>query len=484
MKAQNGYFVLIVSSLCTAAAAAPNAATQPEKPKQPRVVKLTLSPAPESQPALRHTLLPNHLDQVPGNAVQQMYMAAQTAGELSKGDDSDKLYGQLIDWLDLPLRQRPTDEIRAVLDKARTALHYAKLAAEREYAWWDIPTRTEAFAAMLPYMRPYRMIERLLALRIGLALSETRFDDALADLKTGFALARWTTGPTLIQDLVAASNLTVMTKALEAWIDRADSANLYWALANLPKPLISARDAFEFERFALVSNLPPLATIKTTVFSPTQADDLVRQIVDMKNEYNLEKNDPASPWRSFESAQAYLKEQHSAARQALIAKAYAREKVEAMPPVQAVLLERFITFEFWRDELFKLLSLPYWQSAGKIRVWAKQFDAYVQEEPGRASPFLELIPSIASAHFKLHDADRNVAALQVLEAIRMHMARTQAHLPRSLDEIQVVPLPHDPITGKPFVYQRTETGASLILPTPDPEWPDRETRYELTVRRP
>ncbi len=83
-----------------------------------------------------------------------------------------------------------------MLGESRLALRYAELAARCEYAHWDIPMRTEGYSAVLPTFKPYRMLARLLALRVGQALGENHYDQALADLRTGLALARWCAGPT------------------------------------------------------------------------------------------------------------------------------------------------------------------------------------------------------------------------------------------------------------------------------------------------
>ena len=48
--------------------------------------------------------------------------------------------------------------------------------------------------------------------------------------------------------------------------------------------------------------------------------------------------------------------------------------------------------------------------------------------------------------------DRRVAALRVVEAIRMHAATHGGSLPESLDKITEVPVPFDPVTGQPFGY--------------------------------
>ena len=48
--------------------------------------------------------------------------------------------------------------------------------------------------------------------------------------------------------------------------------------------------------------------------------------------------------------------------------------------------------------------------------------------------------------------DRKVAMLRVVEALRLHAGST-GRLPDSLDQVKVVPIPIDPLSGKVFEYE-------------------------------
>jgi hypothetical protein len=48
--------------------------------------------------------------------------------------------------------------------------------------------------------------------------------------------------------------------------------------------------------------------------------------------------------------------------------------------------------------------------------------------------------------------DRRLAALQTIEAIRLHAARNAGKLPNRLVDIKAVPVPVDPMTGQLFDY--------------------------------
>ena len=48
----------------------------------------------------------------------------------------------------------------------------------------------------------------------------------------------------------------------------------------------------------------------------------------------------------------------------------------------------------------------------------------------------------------------------------MHAAAKDGSLPESLDEIKLVPIPLDPVTGKPFSYTKAGETATLSGPPP------------------
>jgi hypothetical protein len=81
--------------------------------------------------------------------------------------------------------------------------------------------------------------------------------------------------------------------------------------------------------------------------------------------------------------------------------------------------------------------------------------------------------------------DRKLAALRCLEAIRLYAAGHGGKLPPTLDDIKDVPVPSDPVAGKPFRYRVAGGKATLYGPAPD-KYPAHEgtvVHYELTLTR-
>ena len=78
--------------------------------------------------------------------------------------------------------------------------------------------------------------------------------------------------------------------------------------------------------------------------------------------------------------------------------------------------------------------------------------------------------------------DRHVAALQCLEALRLHAGTHNGKFPNELSNVTEVNVPNDPVTGEPFLYSRT--GSKAVLQGPAPKGADAEEgiRYELNLK--
>ena len=94
----------------------------------------------------------------------------------------------------------------------------------------------------------------------------------------------------------------------------------------------------------------------------------------------------------------------------------------------------------------------------------------------------ELQPSIMNCLDAQMRLDRRVAALRVVEAIRLYAASHDGKLPEELNQVTEVPVPEDPATGKPFEYRRD--GAASVLALPDAGMKGRPIPpYRITIRK-
>ncbi len=481
-----------------------------------RVMKLTIGPAGSPDPALKYLLMPDYLEQTPGNAAQMYYMAAQRA-EVLKG--SYEVYNKIADWLEVPVEQLPREEVEQTLEQVKDALRCVELASRYEWCQWDCAVRSEGFSALLPSLLPHRCLAKALALRARLALADGRYEDALRDLQTGFAMARHIgCGPTLIHGLVGAALGAYMAQQVEDWAATPGSPNLYWALADLPRPFIDTHRMFQIERVALFFEIPELQSLRTTVLTPQQLDTLAEKVASVTTVLDQKEGPPVQvPWRQ----EAVIAQLYPWAKQYLLSQGYAPDQVEAMPALQVVLIQSFDRYLRIRDEMFKWFGFPYWQARdGLARIESKishmhALDLYrhlserqltppglprrpIHEELARAErelerilerrdkvnadvgyPFIDVLPSLGRARFLFARVDRDAAALQCIEAIRIYAAGHDGRLPASLEEIEETPAPYDPVTGKPFIYECSGDRATILAPAPPGQ---NGVRYELTMR--
>ena len=134
-----------------------------------------------------------------------------------------------------------------------------------------------------------------------LEVAEGRIDSAIHWLQTGLALARHVgqNSSTIIQSLVAASNTMLMAVPLEDLIQAPGAPNLYWALANLPRPFLDISTALDGEKTLLEKEFPQLKRLETMPWSIEQArafsDDLQRKMAMLTGEWSRSSSPPPDP---------------------------------------------------------------------------------------------------------------------------------------------------------------------------------------------
>jgi hypothetical protein len=164
------------------------------------------------------------------------------------------------------------------------------------------------------------------------------------------------------------------------------------------------------------------------------------------------------------------------AKQAMIARGVPAETADAMPAAQVVYLDIVRSFEEARDARFEWLYVPYCEGVDRLKI---DEAAVAGAEEVAALPVKLLMPAVSAAHHAKARIDREFALLRVVEALRLHGVTSGAHLPEKLTDVTIVPLPDDPVTGKPFVY-RLEEATGIIELTP---MIGRPTRWEIIMER-
>jgi len=126
-----------------------------------------------------------------------------------------------------------------------------------------------------------------------------------------------------------------------------------------------------------------------------------------------------------------------------------REKVESMPVGQAVAIHTARSVTHAYHEVLKNSLLPNDEAMRRLPVVMKQLqqdvvrpDALLSGRAGLpiASILLPAVQNVMQAEVR---ATRNIAALQAIEAIRMHAAANDGKLPQKLADVTIVPVPAD-----------------------------------------
>ena len=383
---------------------------------------------------------------------------------------NQELWEKIQKWIETPLNEFPKEEAGKVLQGSQ--FKFLDQAARCEYCDWQLPLRDEPFyEILLPELQQTRSFGRMLAAKARLQIAEGQLDEAAHTLQTGYALARHVgEGQTLINALVGIAITGIMSKQVETFIEQPGAPNLYWALTNLPDPLVDMRPGLEAEWAMIYLSYPELRNLKAKDDSPEQWRDRLNNM--MGKLLSFSGGPPSIP--SELATTALSLKGYPLARQGLIEQGYKPEEVEAMPVPKVILLYTMRTYEELRDDIFKWFAVPYPQALGGMEKAEAGLKDGLRRE---VIPFAGiLLPALQAAHRADARGRRTIAVLRVIEAIRLYGAAHDANLPEKLSDIAEVPVPNDPMTGNPFIYRRS--GTTAILESPGGK--QYGLRYELT----
>ncbi len=450
-------------------------------------VRLTLHPAAPPAPALRFHLLPQLHELTPGNAAERY---RQAIAAMKKRSDATGAAGDVEDWLELPAGELPRATARELIESYRDVYRLADQAARSEYCDWGITERVRkmGITVLLGDVQDMRPLGRLLALRARLDALEGRTDRAVRGLQTSFAAARHVAdNPTLICSLVGIAITATTARELEVLLAQEKAPNLYWALTDLPRPFIDLRKGMEGERLFLYATFPGLLEAATRPdappLGPEQIKPGIRVLVD---EFDFGKDYPTRA-----AASLLIRARHKAAKEALVAAGFPRERVEKMPHMEVALLHSAQQYDRLLDEALKWQTFPYPQAREGLKeadrlLGAARVRLLPPASTGPALPLAGLfVPRVQVVVAAQARTDRRLAALRCVEAVRLYMAAHGGKLPPTLAAVREVPVPDDPYLGKPFVYRVRDGIATLEGPPPAGEKAtDRNTlRYELTAEK-
>ena len=333
-------------------------------------------------------------------------------------------------------------------------------ASRCEYCDWQLPLEEGFFAMLIPEAQQMRSFARILAAKARLEIAEGQYDEAVETLQMGYALGRHVAdGETIVHGLVGIAISGIMSRQVLDLIRQPDAPNLYWALTMLPRPLISVKPGIEAEMNSVYLTFPELRDLDDATRSPEHWRESLLRVWQKLAKLSNGPGDMVRP----ELLTMLTIKGYPVAKQALIQQGRSPEEVEAMPVSQVVLLYTRQIYEELRDDIFKWFYVPYWEAReGKDR--AEDRVQRVAREHREIVPLATmLLPAVGAFQQAVARCDREIAVLRTIEALRIYAAAHDGRLPEKLSDL-TVPVPVDPLTGKPFVYQLRDDAAVITGP--------------------
>jgi hypothetical protein len=433
------------------------------------VVRLNVRAMPAPRPALRYQLLPEFRELTPGNAAQNWLKCFAEQRNFFFGREAVAKRAQ---YRVMPLAELPAKDLR---DYGGNALRQADWAARMDALDWEATQRVQddGLDLAVPEAAPLRLLGTALQVRFRGQVAGRHFDDAICTAKTMFALARHLgEHPAQAANLVGLSVAHMTLDTLEEMVQQPGCPNLYWALTDLPCPLVGLRKGAQGERAQVDAELRPIRD--DVAMTDAQMDQVIGRLSGAMGVIRVQAGQPPRSLRAALEARAKDADKLHAARGRLVESGCAKDRVKTFPPAQVILLDEKREYETRRDGRLKLLALAPWQ-----------IDALPAGEGAEGDGLLaDLLPHAEELRRAQARLERRIGLLRHVEALRLYAAGHDGGLPAKLADAGV-PLPDDPFTGKPFDYKTDGATARLHSGPPRGEEhnPRYNVRYEVTVRK-
>ncbi len=426
-------------------------------------MRLEVSPMAAPRPLLKYRLLPEVRELTPGNPVQWYLrcFAEQRFFFFSPEGNRERAR-----YLSMPLAKL---RVQGPATYGGSALLQADWAARLSAPDWEVVHRldSEGLDFRQPELEPLRILGAALHARLRIQVARGDFDAAVGTLKTMFALARHLGDcPTSEADLTGIAIAEMASKGIEEMIQQPGCPNLYWALADLPSPLVGLRSGFQGDRVRVDAALTSIRDDRT--MTEEEIEEVVSGISGRLDFAREQEGQPPLGLRRELMTRIGDAKRVGRARARLLERAEGKSfqdqvaalRYVAFPPAQIILLDEKQAFEVRRDELLTRLSLS---------------PTSVEKPVDVDLLFDGLLPRVIPARHQQLRVEQCIAMLRHVEAIRLH-----GKLPQSLEEI-AVPLPSDPFTGKPFAFA-VRDGVAVLSPPKGESKSAPDRRYTIVFK--
>jgi hypothetical protein len=466
-------------------------------PKDGRVtIPLDLSPAAAPKPASKYYLYPEYRDLQPGDKLSGFLKCFMEQDTFFNKENTDKRQK----WLETPLTDLPADvrEQAGIKDGIAYDPPYARLMTFMDQAarynrvewneWFNL--RHDGVYLLIAELQKLRALADVLRLRLRGEVKNREFDRAVVTVKSMMGLADFCrTNPTLIGGLVGTAIAQVVVNGVEEMIQQPGCPNLYWSLSDLPAPLVPLRNGLGGERMFLSAQFTGLMTADRPL-TDLELDKHLKQVeAIVRLESGASTLGPSGVFDALKeqvlqnprlryTAWSLDANRVKAARGRLVEYGgFKPSAVETFSPLQVVVTDDLVQFEVLRDELMKWFNLPYPEFRG-----ADEVEKTIPARRGDLVLGPVLLPAVSNVKRAEARLDQRVAFLRVVEAVRLFARENGGKLPTSLADIKL-PLPADPVSGKPFDYAVKDGVATLSGTNASPGRAETNRVYEIRLRK-
>jgi hypothetical protein len=163
-------------------------------------------------------------------------------------------------------------------------------------------------------------------------------------------------------------------------------------------------------------------------------------------------------------------------RRRLVEYGLPEERLTWFPADQVILLDEKRELEVRFDDETKTINFLFWQ-----------LEALNAQSKSKKPPALfadALMPALRTVRIAQQRIDQRIALLRHIEALLLHAAEHDGTMPTKLSDISV-PVPVDPVTGKPFRYEVIANTAHLrgTPPAGQEKTPRFNIHYEVVLQK-
>jgi len=442
------------------------------------VVRLVVEPAGAPQPAYRYQVFPDARELTTGNAAQ-LYLKCFM--EQRPFYFSPVGIAERNQYLRIPLSELAAKKRNGYGGRS---LEEADRAARMSSIDWQsmAPIHEGVFEGPPAELGSLQTLALALRVRLRVELANQHIEAALRTAGTLFALAQHLGEyPASLGSEVGIWMGHLTLDALEEMVQQPGCPNLYWALSELPSPLVRLKRGVQGDRARLALIMRPIR--EDSLMTDAELEACVGKLSGMIG-FLREQNGEA-PWslRAQLSARMSAPSELAETRQRLIDSGSQPDLVQKLPPLQVILIDEKHRFEIEQDERITLINLPLSKlTEASIPDKGRKADQDAISKASRGA-FDALLPDFARLRRNQGLLEQELIFLRHVEALRLHAAKHAGQLPASLGEI-TVPLPNDPFTDRPLTYSPQGKAVQLSGGGPDTknENPAPNLQFKISLR--